>query len=140
LCILLGVFSTTAFSEPLNVCTKRDADKAEDVADKAKNWDELYKSYKLYRHCDDGAIGEGFSESVTTLLANSWSKITKLNKIVQKDKGFEVFVLKHIDETVPEERLGRIATLAANECPSSTKKLCGKIYAVAHDKTMKDRR
>lgn len=133
---LLSIFlATSAFGEVSRVCTENEAGKAEVVAGKARNWDELYKSYKLYRHCDDGAIGEGFSESVTLILSESWSQIVRLKKLIQKDDGFEAFVLKHIDETVPEERLELLVKLAANKCPPSAKTLCKKIRSAASHNT-----
>ena len=134
LSLLLILLATNTFAELSRVCTEYEAEKAEEVAGNVRSWEELYKSYKLYRHCDDGAIGEGFSESVTLILSKSWRQINKLKKIIQTDNAFETFVIKHIDETVPEERLELISKLAATRCPSSAKSLCEKIGSTAYNK------
>jgi len=124
----VSLLSSTLFSaDTVESCSKKDAQKAEELADTAKSWDDLYRLYKRYHQCDDGAIAEGFSESVSILLSHSWEQIDKLNKIVVKDNKFKLFVLKHIDETVPQERLQEIAYLATNKCSSATKSLCEKI-------------
>lgn len=111
----------------LKICSSEDAKKAEELAGVATNWGDLYDLYRNYHQCDDGAIAEGFSESVTILLSRSWDQVDKLNYIVQKDNNFGLFVLKHIDETVPEGRIHEIADSATNRCASNAKILCAKI-------------
>jgi hypothetical protein len=111
----------------LTVCTKKDALKADELASTAANWEQLYGLYRRYHQCDDGAIAEGFSESVSILLSKHWRGIDKLLGLTKKDDNFEIFILNHIDETVPMQRLLSIANLATNKCPSSAKTLCEKI-------------
>lgn len=135
LSLLLILFATNASAEPSRVCTEYEAKKAEMIVGKSRSWNELYKNYKLYSHCDDGAIGEGFSESVTLMLTKFWGQIVKLKPLIQKDEAFEAFIIKHIDETVPEKRLELVETLARNKCPRSVKILCEKIRSAAHEKT-----
>jgi hypothetical protein len=60
------------------LCSLEDAKKAERDASTLKNWDEIYKASKKIAHCDDGDIAEGYSESVTRLLANDWASVGKL--------------------------------------------------------------
>ncbi len=124
-CIVIS--ANISFADAPKICCKKDEIKVEELAAKATNWKQLYKLYKRYHQCDDGGIAEGFSESVSLMLSQSWSQINNLLPIIQKDAKFEAFVLKHLDETVPEERLHSIENLATNSCPDSAKKLCGKI-------------
>jgi hypothetical protein len=51
--------------------------------------------------CDDGSIAEGFSESVTRLLADDWEALPALQSLTTMDASFQTFVLRHIDETAP---------------------------------------
>ena len=83
-----------------------------------------YRSYKRFSQCDDGAIAEGYSESVTKLLADDWKSFNRLVALTSRNKNFKSFVLKHIDESVPADRLAKIANNARSECSSSGKHLC----------------
>ena len=88
------------------------------------SWRALHTSFVKYRHCDDGAIAEGYSESVTLLLADHWKSLPDLGRLTEKDKEFEKFVLRHVNETVPRERLERIAKNARQRCPKQLSGLC----------------
>src|SRR5882757_9421712 len=76
-------------------CTSKDIGKAEKVvfAWSPKAWNDVYKVYKKYGQCDDGAVGEGYSYVVATLLADSWSHFDHLNNLISRDREFERFVL-----------------------------------------------
>jgi len=116
-----------SFADTYMTCSKKDAIKAEELAAKATNWNQLYKLYKRYHQCDDGAIAEGFSESVSIILSQSWGQLKDLLPLIQKDARFETFVLNHLDETLPEERIELIGNLATNSCPDSARNLCDNI-------------
>jgi len=124
-CILVS--ASLSFANALEPCSKEDEINSEQLAAKAETWDQLYNLYRRYKQCDDGAIAEGFSESVSVILSQSWGESRKLLSIIQNDVGFETFILKHLDETVPEDRLESIEKLAINNCPITAKKLCEKI-------------
>lgn len=113
------------------VCSKKEAQDAEVIVSTAKTWGQSYQQFKRYAHCDDGAIGEGFSESISILLAEHWEDIAQLGKISRLNPAFLKFVIKHIDETLPADRLERIAKNAGTQCPLSLKKLCRDIKTAA---------
>jgi hypothetical protein len=50
-------------------CTDERGARAEREASSLENWAAVYRSYQEYQGCDDGAISEGYSESVSRLLA-----------------------------------------------------------------------
>ena len=113
------------------VCTKEEAQSAEAIAALVKSWGELHQYFKRYAHCDDGAIAEGFSESITLLLAEHWGTLRQLKPMVTSDVAFRKFIIWHIDETVPAERLKQIAKNAGNRCPRNLKDLCHDIQVAA---------
>ncbi len=129
-CISAICWIQNALAEP-RICTKKEAQEAEGVASAAKSWGELHQQFKRYAHCDDGAIGEGFSESVSVLLAEHWGDIGQLGAILKSDPAFRKFVVRHIDDTVPVDRLERISKNADKRCPLNLKKLCHDIEAAA---------
>ena len=121
------VSAKVSFADASKPCSKKDEIDVERLAAKATSWNQLHKLYRRYHQCDDGAIGEGFSESVSIILSQSWGQLRSLQLIIQKDASFETFVLNHLDETLPEERLLSIENLARKSCPDSAKKLCDNI-------------
>jgi hypothetical protein len=105
-------------------CSDTEAQRAEVEADTFRSWDDLYKSYRLYRRCDDGAIGEGYSESVARILVDHWITLPKLAHLARKDADFRTFVLKHVDETLNKSDVDKIKANAKNRCPSGLHHLC----------------
>jgi len=91
----------------------------------------LHREFLQYAHCDDGAIAEGFSEATTLLLADHWEEIQQVSPMIASDPAFRKFIIWHIDETVPEDRLRRIARNASKQCPRNLKSLCQDIEAAA---------
>ena len=108
-------------------CTTAEEKQALDEADQLKDWDALHRSFIRFAHCDDGAIAEGYSDTVGRLLARDWGHVGILAKLVGSDKKFESFVLRHIDETLPTDTLKAITNHAKRSCPVGETALCGKI-------------
>jgi len=119
-----GVLSAVANQKP---CTTSEEKQALDEADSQKDWDALHRSFIRFGHCDDGAIAEGYSDTVGRLLARDWEHIGTLGKLFVSDKKFESFVLRHIDETLPTDTLKTIANYAETSCPAYETALCRKI-------------
>lgn len=120
-CLLMLTTVSPASERP---CTKEEAINAENESTSLKDWDSVYVSFKRYKHCDDGAIGEGYSDTIGRLLAHDWNHIHNLSRLTLKDKQFEAFIIKHIDETVPNNTLEQIYKNAKNNCPSKLKRIC----------------
>jgi hypothetical protein len=128
--LALSLISACAATSPRQ-CLPAEERAADEVAGRLASWTDLYNAYQRFSHCDDGSIGEGFSESVSLLLVGSWDRIGELRRLIERDRSFETFVLKHIDATVPMERLDAIAKKAESQC-STDKSLCEKIAQRAH--------
>lgn len=114
-------------------CLKSEERVAEDIAGRLATWAAVYDAYQRFAHCDDGSIGEGFSESVSVLLANRWDRLEELTRAIRRDPQFASFVLRHIDVTVPVERLDAIAANAAERC-GEDKRLCERILQRARER------
>ena len=93
-------------------------------ADMFRSWDALYKSYTLYQKCDDGAIAEGYSESVARVLADHWDTLPQLAELAKKDPKFLRFVLRHVDATDDDKDLQKIKTEAKAQCPTGLRTIC----------------
>ena len=133
LIILFALFAISSCSSIAaeKSCSRDEAIKAETEVSSLPDWDSLYRAFLQFGHCDDGAIGEGYSETVGRLFANDWEHFENLRSLTMRDKRFERFVIWHIDETVPSDYLDKIIDNVNQRCPSDSKKLCKLIYGAA---------
>jgi hypothetical protein len=128
----MNVFANDMSRKP---CTKSEAMQAEKEVDSLGDWDHVYRSYRRFSQCDDGAIGEGYSDAVGKLLANDWGHLNRLLALTKSDAGFQQFVVKHIDETLPDKTLQRISNNARSSCLAGAEKLCSLIGSAASGKS-----
>jgi hypothetical protein len=94
-----------------------------------KTWMEVYGSYRRFVQCDDGAIGEGYSDSIANLLSDDWKDIDQLNQLVPRDAGFEKFVMRHVDELMSPTQQQKILNNSTAQCQTRATQLCSKIVA-----------
>lgn len=114
-------------------CTKAEAMEAESSVSQLNNWEDVYKSFKKFRFCDDGAIAEGYSDVVVRMLSNQWSQLGELVKPSSADKEFFVFVVKHIDATANKSEAENIIVNSSTKCPESAKIVCSEIEKSARE-------
>jgi hypothetical protein len=117
------MLSTSGFGQQ-PPCTEAEGNRALDEADSLRTWDALYRSYRSYRNCDDGAIGEGYSESVIRILAHHWSTLPRLDRLVRQDTEFRRFVIRHVDATLNTDDVVLVKHKAKTGCPVGLGKLC----------------
>ena len=114
-------------------CSQAEERAAEDVVARLKTWVAVKDAYARFGHCDDGSIGQGFSESITILLSRKWDQLNDLRRFAAEDKKFESFVIGHIDLTVPVERLEVISRNARQRCGKG-EPLCERIAKRADER------
>jgi hypothetical protein len=105
-------------------CADAQSRRAEAEADSLRTWVALHASYKLYQRCDDGAVGEGYSESVARILVDHWSTLPQLARLAKQDPGFRAFVMGHVDATLDMDDVRRIRHNAETRCPAGLKATC----------------
>jgi hypothetical protein len=124
--LLIASFQAGAMSQAIR-CTHSDAEKADREASRLENWYKLYHSYTLYSGCDEGSIGEGYSESVVRLTAHHWDELSKALPLFASHPDFYRFVLRHIDPTTSNDDLKSICRNAKRSCPSGGGEVCSQI-------------
>jgi hypothetical protein len=133
LLIAIVINMACSFSPTLaKASSQQDCGKAEDQViqgDTPKSWGSFYRLFKRFGDCDDGAIGEGFSEDVAQLFSKQWAHLDALSRLTTADKAFEKFVLRHIDATLSEGELKAIANNSRLHCPVAEKHLCQSVQA-----------
>jgi hypothetical protein len=125
---ILGIVSTLLLiqvaSSQERPCANAEGRRALEESVTLRSWDALFKSYKSYRQCDDGAVAEGYSESVARILADHWNTLPRLANLAEKDAAFQEFVLKHVDVTVNKDDVERIKKNADTKCPTGLRRIC----------------
>jgi hypothetical protein len=104
---------------------------AEDSAARLTDWKQIYGAFERFAHCDDGAIAEGFTESVVRLLATHWETLPQVAPLESKNPAFRSFVLQHTNDTGDTSDLKRVARLARTQCPKGHGPLCTAIFQAA---------
>ena len=132
--VILSCFAFTGFAlpEPQNKgkCSQEDAIRVETEASSLKDWGEVYRSYRNFARCDDASIGEGYSDSVARLLsADGEGRLDELYSFTLRDRSFERFVLRHVDELMSPDQAKKIHENALSHCPMSAKRLCNAIVS-----------
>lgn len=119
---LAPIFANDVFAS--SGCSREEAMKAESEAATRNSWPELFHSFEKYAKCDDAAIGEGYSNSVGVLLSEHWDMFSEFRALSKDHSKFRKFVIRHVDQTIPEATLDAIAENARQRCPSGASKEC----------------
>ncbi len=115
---------TTASAQAHEVCTHEDAIQADKSLDSLSDWRHVYESFKHYSHCDDGALAEGYSDKIASLLVNHWDSVEELLHLWRAHPQFGRFVLAHVDDLMSPEQAKTIIKNARERCPPDSKKYC----------------
>lgn len=83
---------------------------------RVQDWDAFHNSFERFGSCDKARIGEEFSYSIGRLLSQHWGDVDVLLRLAAEDKGFKAFVLRHIDENIPDEE-GQLLVRNCREHP-----------------------
>jgi hypothetical protein len=122
--IFVLMFSAYIACAQQHPCTAAEAQRAEADTDTLRSWDALYSSYRLYQRCDDGAIGEAYSEGVARVLVDHWRTLPRLANLAKRDSRFRRFVIAHVDATLNIDDIKKIKTNAKTRCPSELSAIC----------------
>jgi hypothetical protein len=114
-------------------CTPEEASQAEGEAVGLVTWTAVRDSFRRFGHCDDGAIAEGYSHAVVGMLADRWSQLRVLEKLLPADPAFRGFVLHHIDATAEQGAFNRLVANAAVRCPAQSVSTCQAILNRARE-------
>jgi hypothetical protein len=115
-----------------NTCTREEAYAAEVVTDYLTTWDGVYRFYKQFKHCYDGAIAAGAEDKVQLLWANRWSDIPKMLALTTKDREFKNFIWIIIDsDAFPRDTFNTVLANATRHCPREAEEFCQAVKSVA---------
>jgi hypothetical protein len=115
-----------------NICTREEENQALVEASRLTTWKDIHKSYIRFRHCDDGAIAEGYDQSIAKILSSSSTKLDELHTFTRADVEFENFIIRHVSGAVPIDELKKIKCNLSLNCPKEAKDLCEKLIKAAN--------
>jgi len=104
-------------SAQVDVCASRTRHIISDLKT-TQSWGEFHDSFERFRSCDKARIAEEFSYTISRLLARHWDHVEELIRLSEQDKEFKAFVVRHIDENIPEEE-GQLIERNCREHPPS---------------------
>jgi hypothetical protein len=122
--VVMTLALTRAQATTSPVCSGDKAKQAATDVEQLKDWNSVYRSFKRFEPCDEGTVAEQFSYSIGTLLAKEWSNLPSLLRLAALDPEFQQFVIRHIDENIPEEEAQRIVSNSRKRCPVGGEWLC----------------
>ena len=108
-----------AAAQGQRVCTLEDADQANKGLGGVNDWHHVYESFERYAHRDDGAIAEGYSDKIASLLVDRWASVKELFHLWRAHPQFSRFVLAHVDELMSPEQAKIITKNARQRCRRS---------------------
>jgi hypothetical protein len=124
--VLLGI-PTGLLAADKKDCSPQEARMAEEGVDRLRSWADLHQAFTQFAHCDDGAVAEGYSDTVVEMLANRWPTLLQLNALVSTNPEFGDFVIRHIDVSARWSSSEVAAQNAQTSCPKAAAALCSRI-------------
>jgi hypothetical protein len=102
------------------------------LTDAHGSWTSLLNHQKIFARCDDGALGEDYSDAVVTLFARRWDQFGVFSTLVKRRPPFGRWAIRHIDTTSSADDL-KVIMLNTATCPSdiAMKRLCKTIRQAA---------
>jgi hypothetical protein len=107
-------------------CTKADAANGEKAIERTNNWNQLYKTWQDYSHCDTGAVADGYTDSLMRLMVE-WKGLDSLAAAMQKDPQFKEWVHARLKSPAAKDDQPTIYSRAMSSCPKAMDALCAEI-------------
>lgn len=129
------VFASSLASDPQGQCSNKHYRRAEaTLASAAKDWRDLARHREAFGKCDDGALAEGYSDAVVTLLAKRWSRFELFARLAVGQPAFRHWAIRHIDASASTDDLAQVVHNSAR-CTGSpdVKHLCREVHKAAVD-------
>lgn len=115
-----------------HACTDAEQDRLRTELPRLTSWQGVYASFKAYTpRCDDGWMGEGYTDAVVKMLAHRWASIADLGRLARRDSAFEAFVIRHVDGSADLDELRTVLANATRRCPGELRALCRSLATAA---------
>ena len=130
--LILALLTMPAFAAD-TACSLKDQYWISSELPRLKTWKAIHESFQKFTpQCDDGFIGEGYTDVVVVLLSHHWSSLPGLAALVRGDTKFEKFILRHINASADADDLKQLLMQSEKQCPPKHKAICLSIHSATH--------
>ncbi len=129
LAVLAAAFAGAAAAQ--KPCSKSDEVNAQKAIDRISTWGSLNATWKSFRHCDSGAIGEQFTDAILRLVID-WKNVNQLADAM-KDDDYKNFILNHLKSPEAKSDAPDVYSRAKANCPGGLGDWCKEIAAAVHE-------
>jgi hypothetical protein len=126
LLVLCASFCIAAAHAADKTCTKADSAKAQKVIDAVVTWQQLYKAWSDYQHCDTGEVADLYTDALLRL-AVDWKDAGVFAAAAQKDPQYKAFVFEHLKSPAAKDDRATIRSRAKTMCPAGQDTFCGEL-------------
>ena len=135
LAMLMGlgaVHSTATAANDCSIDMYKRADTSLESA--ASDWGSRLRHQETFVSCDDGALAEGYSDAVVSLLAHQWDRFDVFVTLSERRPAFREWAIRHIEATASIGDLEQVVR-NATRCTGSakTRVLCGQVGKAARE-------
>jgi hypothetical protein len=110
-------------------CTKADAAAAEKSVDRVVNYPALLKVWRDYGHCDQGPVGEGFTDAILRLMVE-WKDVDTVAQDMAREPNYKKFIHRHLQSNAAKEDRQSIYSRAKASCPVTQGAFCAELIEV----------
>ncbi|HUR59994.1 MAG TPA: hypothetical protein VM029_19890, partial [Opitutaceae bacterium] len=94
------------------------------------HWDQLYKTWQDYKHCDKGAVAEVFTDALLRCLVD-WKQMERLAQPMESNAEYRAFVIRHLSSPAAKDDVNAVYSRAKMSCPKGLDKFCTDIATTA---------
>jgi len=107
-------------------CTKADSANAEKAIERVLNWPQLQKTWQDYRHCDTGAVADGYTDALMRMMVD-WKGLDSLASAMQKNAEYKEFIYAHIKSPAAKDDHAMVYSRAKASCPKGLDEFCAEL-------------
>lgn len=129
--LLLSSLAFAASAHAQKTCSKADEGNAQKAIDRISSWSTLNSTWKSFRHCDTGAVGEAFTEAVLRQVID-WKNVNQLADAMAKDADYKAFILAHLTSEEAKGDAQDVYSRAKGACPKGLDAFCKDIITAVN--------
>lgn len=122
LAVTLFTLTLAGSAAAQKACSKADEANAQKAIDRVSTFATLNATWKQYRHCDSGAVGEQFTDAILRLVID-WKGVNQLAEQM-KDAEYGTFIVNHLKSPEAKADAPDVYSRAKANCPKSLEAWC----------------
>ncbi|APV49582.1 hypothetical protein BWI17_07760 [Betaproteobacteria bacterium GR16-43] len=130
--LLVASLAFAGAAHAQKACSKADEAAAGKAIDRIASWATLNATWKTYRHCDTGAVGEQFTEALLRLVID-WKNVNQLADAMAKEADYKAFVIAHLKSKEAEADATDVYSRTKSNCPKGLDAFCKEIGSAVRE-------